>query len=84
MNGQIGTALRRLRVETGSVGAGQVALDVEWTGSRWGDWLRSCLHRAPLRQGFESCPLLFESRGPGESEERFGDRTVSRRVGGDP
>ena len=26
MNGQIGTALRRLGVETGSVGAGQVAL----------------------------------------------------------
>lgn len=44
MNGQIGTALLRLRVETGSVGAGQVALDIEWTDPRWGDWLRSRLH----------------------------------------
>ncbi len=34
MNGQIGTALLGLRVETGSVGAGQVALDVEGTGPR--------------------------------------------------
>ena len=44
MNGQIGTALLRLGVETGSVGAGQVALDIEWTDPRWGDWLRSRLH----------------------------------------
>jgi hypothetical protein len=34
MNAQIGTALLPLRVETGSVGAGQVAQDVEWTGPR--------------------------------------------------
>jgi hypothetical protein len=38
MNGQIGTALLLwLQVERRSVGAGQVGLDVVWTGPRWRD-----------------------------------------------
>jgi hypothetical protein len=56
MNGQIGTALPGLGVETGSVGAEQVALDIEWTGPRWGDWFRSRLQRAPSKQGLKAVP----------------------------
>jgi len=83
MNGQIGTALLRLRVETGSVGAGQVAQDVERTDPRWGGLAPSSSPQSAIEAGFEGCPLLFESRGPGQSEERFGDFRVSRLVEGD-
>jgi hypothetical protein len=52
MNGQIGTALLWLQVERRSVGAGQVGLDVVWTGPRWREWLGSRLH-GTIEAGFE-------------------------------
>ncbi len=87
MNGQIGTALLRLRVETGSVGAGQVVLEVEWTGPRWGDWLRGRLHRAPSRQGLKAVPywlmltLTHSTTFVGTDSDCFGATRGAHAVG---